>query len=469
MLDALPVEVAVLDGAGVVTAVNAAWRRFAEANEASAGVQVGIGIDYLEVCRPAVRAGDPHAFSALEAIRAVLEGREREVTCEYPCHAPAQPRWFLMRVVALPGGGAVVSHTDVTERTVASAPRDELAELLRGFYEASPQMIGVAEIEGEQLFFVHANAAAGRALGRAGQALAGQSALALGVPEAVQALWLEQCRRCRLLRAAQGFEYEHPGRDGPRWLKASVAWLGVSTAGRDRFSFVCEDITERVRIEAVLRDRESRLRLALDSAQLGMHVWDPVHDLLHWDARVRELWGVSADEPVDYRLFLAGVHPDDRERVDAAARRALEQASGGLFIEEYRVIGRDDKLERWVRATGQVTFVGGRAVRLAGTVQDITERKSTETALRQREQDLATAFRVNPQPMFIVRVADGRYIEVNEPWERLTGYARAEAIGRTSLELGLYGSGEDRARFYATLRREKAIRDFEFDTLDRSP
>jgi PAS domain S-box-containing protein len=534
-----------------------------------------------------------------------------------------------------------------------------------------------------------------------------------------------------------------------------------SVASAPRFSFVCEDVTAHQRIEQALRDSEARLRVALRSAGLGIQVWEPPTGALYWDARVRELWDVGPDEPVDYTTFREGVHPDDRARVEAALEHALQSRQGGTFVADYRVIGRRNRVERCVRATGQVDFDAGKPVRLVGSVQDITDWKSAETALqerserlavlseaagallaqddpaayldriyrrlaalldldlylhfrvaedhrslelvasrgldpgsqaqvatlgmgeavcgsvaaqcapivlaevqtsddhraaflrrigvtayachplvangellgtlsfgcrastafthdsvalmravcglvatalgrrrardalvaserrfremadtapamlwvadaqgactflsrgwyeftgqaeaeglglgwtravhpddreqattqfvrasarrepfqleyrlrrrdgqyrwaidagrprlaadgavldyigsvididelkaaesglRQREQNLATAFRVNPQPMFIVRARDQRYVEVNEPWERLTGYARAEAIGRTSAELALYGDVQDRARFYAALQGAGATRDFELDTRTR--
>ena len=75
------------------------------------------GVNYLEVCRRALAAGDPDGGKALEAIEAVLRGSCEHLSIEYPCDCPTSARWFLMRVTPLKsqGGGVVIAHHDITE------------------------------------------------------------------------------------------------------------------------------------------------------------------------------------------------------------------------------------------------------------------------------------------------------------------------------------------------------------------
>src|SRR3954451_12664932 len=80
--DSLPAHIAVLDAAGTILAVNAAWRHFAESNGyADAGH--GVGLNYLEICRQASESADARA--AERAIRAVLAREHPEYCYEYPC------------------------------------------------------------------------------------------------------------------------------------------------------------------------------------------------------------------------------------------------------------------------------------------------------------------------------------------------------------------------------------------------
>jgi PAS domain S-box-containing protein len=136
---------------------------------------------------------------------------------------------------------------------------------------------------------------------------------------------------------------------------------------------------------AAMRDSEERLRLAKEAADLGVHDFDPATGKVRWDERVRELWGVGPDEPVDYATFERGLHPDDRAPTRAALDAALDPAGSGLFRHEYRVIHRTDGRVRTILATGRTAFEEGRAVRLVGTVQDITEQRRAERAMHEHE------------------------------------------------------------------------------------
>lgn len=113
VLDALPEHVAVLDPAGRITMVNAAWRRFAQENGDRDLARTGPGSSYLDVC-----AGpqDEDARRAHDGLSDVLSGRAERFSLRYPCHSPDEQRWFLMHAARMPGqqGGAVVSHVNIT-------------------------------------------------------------------------------------------------------------------------------------------------------------------------------------------------------------------------------------------------------------------------------------------------------------------------------------------------------------------
>lgn len=134
VLDALPANVAVLDREGRILSVNEGWRRFARENGGNQLIAEGINVDYLAACRQAQHLGDASAGLAAEGIEAVLAGRQRQFSLEYPCDSPQQSRWFSMKVTAfgeMACEGAVVLHFDITaQRQVeleTSRQRDLLA------------------------------------------------------------------------------------------------------------------------------------------------------------------------------------------------------------------------------------------------------------------------------------------------------------------------------------------------------
>jgi PAS domain S-box-containing protein len=152
---------------------------------------------------------------------------------------------------------------------------------------------------------------------------------------------------------------------------------------------VCHDASEKRRAERALAEREARLRLAVEAAEVGTWDFDPVSGRLEWSERCKAVFGLPADAEVSYPIFLGLLHPEDRARTDEAVRRALDPAGPGGYDIEYRVVWPDGMV-RWVRAKGRALFEGagpaGRAARFLGTVLDVTDRKHAEEALKDADQ-----------------------------------------------------------------------------------
>jgi two-component system cell cycle sensor histidine kinase/response regulator CckA len=96
----------------------------------------------------------------------------------------------------------------------------------------------------------------------------------------------------------------------------------------------------------------------------------------------------------------------------------------------------------------------GRVIGNVGIVQDLTESKRAQ-------ERFYKAFHLNPEPITIATVSEGRYLDVNESFLRITGYRREEVIGRTSLELKFWERTEDRNRLIEALREQGLVRDLE--------
>lgn len=126
VLGSLSAHIAVLNPAGAIVAVNDAWINFARENGNPPESSIGIGADYVAVCRQSAAEGDDVAAEALAGILTVIDGNRSRFTLEYPCHSPDQMRWFTLSVTPLTDGkGVVVSHEDITARRIAE---DELRD-----------------------------------------------------------------------------------------------------------------------------------------------------------------------------------------------------------------------------------------------------------------------------------------------------------------------------------------------------
>ena len=132
-LDSLNLNIAVLDGKGVIVSVNANWRAFAHQNNGLIEATT-IGVSYPETCRRAAES-DPDVAAILHGLDDVLSGKADRFSCEYPCHSPDEQRWYLAHFVRFQGEGPthiVVSHENITERKLVEL---ELKKLNR-YYDA---------------------------------------------------------------------------------------------------------------------------------------------------------------------------------------------------------------------------------------------------------------------------------------------------------------------------------------------
>ncbi len=116
-LDALPAQIAIVNRDGTLAAVNEAWRRFGRGSEAP-GDQARPGADFIEHCRQA-SGGVGNCSKLADGVEAVLRGRRKEFTLEYPCRVRGEEKWFHIRVTPYDGrksGSVVVAREDISER-----------------------------------------------------------------------------------------------------------------------------------------------------------------------------------------------------------------------------------------------------------------------------------------------------------------------------------------------------------------
>ena len=192
------------------------------------------------------------------------------------------------------------------------------------------------------------------------------------------------------------------------------------------------ETTERVVAERTLRQSEERLRIATDAAAIGTWDYDLQTDQLKWDERCKELFGLPPSASVNYQTFLDGLHPDDREKTDAAVQAALAPDGPAGYDVEYRTVRAIDGVERWIAATGRAHFEGEgerrRAVRFTGTVIDITERRRIDAELRESEQRFRNLADNSPIMVWVTE-PDGQCVYLSRSWYEFTGQSEEEALG----------------------------------------
>jgi PAS domain S-box-containing protein len=152
ILNSLTSHITVLDSQGVIIAVNDAWRRFAKDNGVAESSSDMLGFNYLEACKnPFNHPHGDEAHAAQIGITEVLAGARETFQLEYPCHSPAEQRWFQMNVSPLQGPrpGVVISHKNITERKEAEEIARAASQYARSLIEASPDPLVTISAEGK--------------------------------------------------------------------------------------------------------------------------------------------------------------------------------------------------------------------------------------------------------------------------------------------------------------------------------
>jgi PAS domain S-box-containing protein len=217
-----------------------------------------------------------------------------------------------------------------------------------------------------------------------------------------------------------------------RWVVSRGQMVYNQTLQQFRLCGTVLDITERKQTEMALQESEARFRQLAETVREGFFVFDTdTAQYSYLNSAILNLTGVpsapSPDEPTYARgmsHWLNNIHPEDRPQVEAKLK---EERSGEPFDVEYRFRHPDGRL-LWLRSQAfPLEDATGKTVRIVGTVENITDRKRLEQALRDSEELFRRAFNDAPIGISLVSPA-GRYLRVNKCYCDLLGYSQAEML-----------------------------------------
>jgi two-component system CheB/CheR fusion protein len=243
---------------------------------------------------------------------------------------------------------------------------------------------------------------------------------------------------CRETGQIYEIEYRLRGRDGEyRWFLCRAQPVRDLDGHVLNWFGTCTDIESSKRAEQALKQREERVRLAAEAAELGIWVWDLANDRASWEnKRLHRLFGMQEDEPpLDSAQFRAEfLHPDDLQAFDLANSEALSGGSRFHFLG--RIRRRNGEI-RWVEFTGRpVGGSDGSQRVMHGTAADVTsrmqadaDRKLAEAELRASEERFREIFEHALTGIAITDL-EGRFQRCNPAYCHLLGYTEDELRGR---------------------------------------
>ena len=372
-----------------------------------------------------VMAGGPATWHENQLVPILRDGKLDDVYWTYsycPIDDPDAPNEV---------AGVLVIATETTATVLAEKRRAAEAERQRSLFEQAPGFVVIMRGSEHVVEFVNrehrrlfdSDAWHGKPIRVAFPEIAGQGFFEL----------LDEVFATGITKKASAapVRYRQPGSGAEKTRYVDFIYAPFFDVDGRMSGVFCEgfDVTDRVEATAELLSTEEQLRLATDAADIGWWDVEEGHGRLFWPPRVKAMFGISPDAPVSMDDFYAGLHPDDRDAVAATYAGAADPARRALYDVEYRTIGKEDGVLRWVAAKGRGVFdETGRCVRMVGTAIDITERKRAqeEKLARQmedaelREQFIAVLGHDLRNPL--ASVAAGTRVLVRSP-ERATEIA----------------------------------------------
>src|SRR5580693_7519607 len=202
---------------------------------------------------------------------------------------------------------------------------------------------------------------------------------------------------------------------------------------------------EAARLEALINSID-QIVLELDAEGTFLNIWANDEKLLYRPRN--ELLGRRSEDIFDADFFRSS---------HELFKRVIATGKGEDF--EYSLVFPEG--EHWFLArVNRIEYPEGEKT-VCVAIREISDRKHAERNLRISEEKFSKAFRAGPDAIVISTLDDGRILDVNYNFIRMTGFARGESVGRTSVDLGIWLNSKERDQMVALVKRDGEVRDLE--------
>ncbi|OPY38209.1 MAG: sensory histidine kinase AtoS [Methanoregula sp. PtaU1.Bin051] len=314
------------------------------------------------------------------------------------------------------GGRFLTFSRDITDRKTMEKTLRESEEKYRSLVEVSP--VAVAVHRGGTIIYVNPEAVR---LAKAGCAedLVGKEIISFIHPDYRQKA-LEDLRRIAEEGRIIPLQEEQFLTVTGEPFTVEVVAKRILYEGLPSVLVAFRDITERKKAEEALRETGRRLQEAQEMAHLGFWTWDVATGQVEWSDEVFRIFGLDPKKftPQIDSILALSPWPEEQQRGAELIRKATVSREPGTYEQRFL---RPDKSIGYYYSTFQGRYDdAGNLISIIGTVLDITERKKTEEALRESEQNYRLLFETASEGILVAQ--GDRMVYVNAAMIRLLGY-----------------------------------------------
>jgi PAS domain S-box-containing protein len=365
-----------------------------------------------------------------------LEGKGKNVRFDKRyLHKDGHTIWTEVNAALVYGTDGKPSHfishvVDITRRKQAEESLRESEERYRMLFELSPDSIAVYQ-DGK---IIYANPATFRLLGaKAPEEIIGRLMLDFVHPDYREMVLKRSRQQEREGKSASPAEEKFVRRDGSS-VDVEVMAAPFQYRGKLSHLVISRDITERKRADEMLREQEERFRTIFENANVGVCIVGLDGRLIQVNRQMSVMFGYSREE-LERMTVNTIASPEDADLSSAFMQQAIdgETAQAGF---DKRYIHKDGHVVWGHVSSSLVRDSKGNPLYFISHVQDITERKQADEALRESEEKFAKLFQDAPVLIIITDTESDTCLDVNEEALRVFGYRRDEVIGNKLFDLG---------------------------------
>ena len=252
------------------------------------------------------------------------------------------------------------------------------------------------------------------------------------------------------------------------WLKANGQVFRDKNGTPLRMVGVNYDITERKKLETQIQESEHAYRELVQNANSAIIRWKSNGEITFFNEFAQSFFGYQKDEVIGKSIGILVPETDSAGGdLTALVQSIVEHPEQFMNVVNENICKDGQRV--WMAWTNKPIYDEyGQVGEILAVGSDISDRKQAEDALRQSQENFAKAFNFNPAALAITRNADGKFMNVNNTYTNIMGYAESEIIGHNVTELSIYVDLNERAQLLQELAEHGRVINYDLTVRAKS-